>query len=224
MPWEPNSAPPTWQACRVAFDAVCSGLLPDDETLGLISHETLEPGQYCKYCKRVPFPTAVDKQARRDLLQTMKSDMTRKGKSEYRAMRQKFSDTHGNQHEFHYNPLKGGMKLFVPDSLHVYDINLGYQFCMQVIWRVCDVRARERVSQFHAGMGVKVEPNKKSAGRCKWMKGSVWAGMCLGNKRFPGGITAWLPSLVMVIGESMLESREYSNQASGMLYHALSVI
>ena len=225
MPWGVDKEPLTWQGCRAAFDAVCSGLLPDDETLGLISHQTLEPKQYCKYCKTVPFATPSDKRAQRELHATMKSDQSRKGKSAYAAMRKKYSDTHGNQNEFQCNPLKGGMKLFVPDALHVYDINLGYQFCMHVIWRVCDANARERVSQFHAGMGVKVETSKKSAGRNKWMKGSAWAAMCLGNKRFPGGLTAWLPSLAMMIGESMLESRVYATQhATGMLrltYHAM---
>ena len=136
-------------------------------------------------------------------------------------MRQKYSDSHGNQHEFQCPPLLGGMKLFVPDALHVYDINLGYQFSKLVIWRVCDSRARERVAAFYEGMGVKVDTCSKSKGRNKWMKGSLWASMCLGSKRFPGGITAWLPSLIIAIGESMLESRLYAtihaDQASGIL-------
>jgi hypothetical protein len=148
----------------------------------------------------------------------MKSDQTRSGKSAYASARKKFSDIHGNQYEFQYNPLKGGMELFVPDALHVYDINIGYQFVAQVILRVCDSRAREKVMEFFAGMGVRLDTRKKGAGDrgSKWMKGSAWAAMCLGSRKaYPGGITAWLPTLVMVIGESLRESRMFARNDSG---------
>ena len=218
LPWVSGQAPPTWQGCRKAFDVVCTGLLPTDETIGALSHHTLAPGQYCKYCKCVPFPTIGAKQARRDLLQAMESDQTRSGKSAYAAMRKKFADSHGNQYEFQYNHLKGGMELFVPEALHVYDINMGYQFVAQVILRVCDSRAREIVMEFFAGMGVRLDTRKKGAGvrGSKWMKGSAWAAMCLGCHGYPGGITTWLPTLVLVIGESLRESRMFAREeASG---------
>jgi hypothetical protein len=210
MPWEKGKAPLTWQGCYEALLRVCDGLLPNDETLGLLSHETLQPGQMCMYCKQVPFIDADAKRARRQLHATMKADQTRKGKAAYASMRKIHADTHGNQHEFQCNPLKGGMTLFVPDALHVYDINLGYQFQMQVIWRVCDGRARERVSEFFSGMGVRLDCRKKGGGRSKWMKASLWAAMCLGSSRFPGGITSWLPSLVVVIGDCMPESSTFA--------------
>eukprot|EP00965_Chrysotila_dentata_P027242 905044-Pleurochrysis_carterae.AAC.1 len=42
----------------------------------------------------------------------------------------------------------------------------------------------------------------------KWFKGALRAGMVLGNDQFPGGVAAWLPSLVYLIGECKIEKRD----------------
>eukprot|EP00965_Chrysotila_dentata_P239889 6203369-Pleurochrysis_carterae.AAC.2 len=59
-------------------------------------------------------------------------------------------------------------------------------------------------------MGAPRNTKKKSNGRTsdEWFKASQFSEMIYGGKRFPGGAPAWVPSLVLLLGECKIENRE----------------
>ena len=47
-----------------------------------------------------------------------------------------------------------------------------------------------------------------------WFKASLYEAMTLGTLQFPGGMAAWGPTLVLLIGECKLETRRAVEQGS----------
>ena len=60
-----------------------------------------------------------------------------------------------------------------------------------------------------------------------WFKASAFAEMVLGSRRFPGGASAWVPSLALLIGRLKLEQRDKVAAVEGArisLYPASSAL
>ena len=47
-----------------------------------------------------------------------------------------------------------------------------------------------------------------------WFKASVYESMTLGNRQFPGGMAAWGPTLVLLMGECQLGTRRAVEEGS----------
>eukprot|EP00965_Chrysotila_dentata_P178564 5897412-Pleurochrysis_carterae.AAC.1 len=108
------------------------------------------------------------------------------------------------------------MKNVIPDLLHVGDLNVDKQVHKQAILRHLDGHTRQLVQAFYTGMGARINlVAKDGATLDKWFKGAFRAGMILGNAQFPGGVAAWLPTLVYLIGECKIEKRDKVTKATG---------
>eukprot|EP00965_Chrysotila_dentata_P036315 1209609-Pleurochrysis_carterae.AAC.1 len=94
--------------------------------------------------------------------------------------------------------------------MHVADLNIGKQVDKHAVMRHADTYTRERIATFYKGMGAPRNTKKKPDGRVgtEWFKASQFAQMIFGGKRFPGGAPAWVPSLVLLLGECRLDTRE----------------
>ena len=65
-------------------------------------------------------------------------------------------------------------------------------------------------------MGADLPQQQSGGGKSeKWWKAAFRAGMVLGNRQFPGGIAAWLPTLVLLIGNCKLALRDKARGAEG---------
>eukprot|EP00965_Chrysotila_dentata_P091491 3021208-Pleurochrysis_carterae.AAC.1 len=57
--------------------------------------------------------------------------------------------------------------------------------------------------------------NDGTAAEDKWFKAAQRSSMIYGNSQYPGGVAAWLPSLVLLVGKCMLDARGKVSAASG---------
>ena len=90
------------------------------------------------------------------------------------------------------------------------DLNIGKQMDKQGRRRHCDPLQQDAVAKFFTGMGVRVKMKAAKNGQQTdgWFKASVFAEMVFGSAKFPGGAAAWVPSLVLLIGNLKLEERD----------------
>lgn len=80
----------------------------------------------------------------------------------------------------------------------------------QSLRRHCDAITLEHVASFYKGMGAgPIKLVNKSNGQVKndWFKAAKYSEMVAGSASFPGGITAWGPSLVLLVGDCKLGVR-----------------
>ena len=139
----------------------------------------------------------------------MRSDFSRDGKKAFLNERSAHSSQHINQYPHEYPAFLVGMDSVIPEIMHIYDLNIDKQLNKQGIMRHLDPHTHSRVLDFYSGMGAALTGERSDNSKSeKWWKAAFRAGMVLGNQKFPGGVAAWLPSLILLIGECMLEKRE----------------
>ena len=160
-------------------------------------------------CKRRPFSTVAAYDAAQQTWAERRSDASRQGKSAFSNARSKHAKTHFSQYLFEVPPFFLGMNKVVAEILHVGDLNIGKQMHKQGTRRHCDPFMLEKISNFFGGMGVDIKMKTKKDGKMaeNWFKASTFAEMVLGTRQFPGGAPAWVPSLVLLIGNLRLDQR-----------------
>ena len=101
------------------------------------------------------------------------------------------------------------MDRVVMDVMHVGPLNIGKQGDKQGVRRHCNDYIADRVATFYKGMGCPRGSCKKKDGtvRQDFWKACEFDAMCYGNGKFPGGAAAWVPSLVLLMGDCKLELR-----------------
>ena len=189
--------------------AVCPDAFPDDETLRMAAHEG-PAGSVCRFCGTVPYATEADRDAARAKLRAMAEAEGKTAQNRHRAERKRHADKHGNQHEFMPPVFRGGMSIWMPDNMHEADLNAGKQIFFKSTLRHLGAEDREWATGFFKGMGAPIDLSKKEDGRNKqqkWWKASVFVELTFGSRRFPGGVAAWLPSLLWHLGERVLRRR-----------------
>eukprot|EP00965_Chrysotila_dentata_P030273 1007192-Pleurochrysis_carterae.AAC.3 len=138
----------------------------------------------------------------------MKGDSSKEGWKAFAQANSAHAKAHFSQPCFEFPSLLVGMKNVIPE-VH-----------KQAIRRHLDEYAASKAGDFYAGMGVKIAVvDKDGTGRDRWFQGAVLGSMVLVNERFPGGIAAWLPSLVYLIGKCKLEKRAKVSARAGVLLH-----
>uniref|UniRef100_A0A6S9Z2V6 Uncharacterized protein n=1 Tax=Chrysotila carterae TaxID=13221 RepID=A0A6S9Z2V6_CHRCT len=146
----------------------------------------------------------------------MKNDNTKEGRKVLAQAKAEHRHAYFIQNCFECPLLYIGMKNVILDLLHVGDLNINKQVHKQAIRRHLDEYTAAKVADFYAGTGAKISlVGKNGTRRDKWFKGALRAGMILGNERFPGGVAAWPPSLVCLIGFCKLQKRDKVASAAG---------
>eukprot|EP00965_Chrysotila_dentata_P217882 6190275-Pleurochrysis_carterae.AAC.1 len=164
--------------------------------------------RHCRFCKCRPYATVDDFEADRQVWEAAKSDPSKQGKARFAKMRSAHAETHISQHKFSMPSFLIGMSGVIPELLHVGDLNVDKQLHKQGLRRHIDDFTANNVSDFYAGMGSPLKlVRQKDGNGDKWLKAAQRAGMILGNLKFPGGVAAWLPSLVLLVGKCMLQNR-----------------
>eukprot|EP00965_Chrysotila_dentata_P038890 1292130-Pleurochrysis_carterae.AAC.1 len=78
-------------------------------------------------CKSLPFATVDEYTAAKELLESMKADVSKEGKMKFAAAKSAHSSTHCSQPLFERPSLHVGMKNVVPDLLHVGNLYVDKQ-------------------------------------------------------------------------------------------------
>ena len=97
-----------------------------------------------------------------------------------------------------------------PEIMHLDQLNIAKQCWSKGPLRVMSAHMRIISASFFKGMGFKLDCQLKSDGRSgtSWFKASQWNEACRGSDKVPGGLAAWMSSLLFYVGEDFLEKQE----------------
>ena len=212
LPWDPSTPPLTWASAEILLNQVCKRPFPSIPLIFEAAHVAL-PGEelprHCRWCKKLPFASVAEYSAAMQRWSTMRADVSREGKKKFLKERSAHASTHISQYPFEFPAFLVGMDKVIPETLHIYDLNIDKQIYKQGIRRHLDEYTAGRVTDFFSGMGAPLNQQRADGTKDeKWWKAAFRAGMILGNAKFPGGVAAWLPSLVLLIGKCRLEQRD----------------
>ena len=208
MPWAHDAPRPrTWAEYLRLARVVCKGCVSRDVTLEL-SHAVA--GKFCRGCGKVPYRDEAARLAAKSALMAMATSTDKGIMKEYKKKRADYSVLHFYRHEFTEHELELAMDEIVPELMHLDSLNVAKLLMKWLLLRHADVSCRERLSIFFAGMGVPIDLRKKGDGRVKgdkWWRASVWDSLVKGSDARPGGIAAWLPTVVFIVLNSHVQSR-----------------
>ena len=227
LPWPLDAPPVLWDAsdwkgagpcppskrADLQLDAVCKHPMPSIPIIYELAHKAL-PGEAlprrCRVCKQAPFATVAERDEAEAQHAAMKNDTSVEGGKKFAAARSKHSSKHFSQYLFEVPPLLVGMDHVVPELLHVGDLNVAKQIYKQGTRRHCNASMLEKLSVFFSGMGVRIRMKPKADGKSaeNWFKAAQFNEMLMGSHNFPGGAPAWVPSLVLLLGDMKLEERD----------------
>lgn len=93
-----------------------------------------------------------------------------------------------------------------PEIMHLDQLNVAKQCWSKGPMRQMSAHMRIVSASFFKGMGFKLDCKLKSDGRSgtAWFKASQWNEVCRGSVKVPGGLPAWMSSLLFFIGEDFL--------------------
>lgn len=96
-----------------------------------------------------------------------------------------------------------------PEIMHLDQLNIAKQCWSKGPLRLMSAHMRTISASFFKGMGFKLDCQLKSDGRSgtAWFKASQWNEACRGSDKVPGGLAAWMPSLLFYIGEDFLDKQ-----------------
>ena len=102
-----------------------------------------------------------------------------------------------------------GMSDIYPEIMHLDQLNVAKQIWTKGPLRLMSAHMRSVSADFYKGMGFKLDCKLKSDGRSgtAWFKASQWNEACRGSQKVPGGLAAWMPSLLFFIGEDFLDKQ-----------------
>ena len=96
-----------------------------------------------------------------------------------------------------------------PEIMHLDQLNIAKQCWSKGPQRQMSCHMRAFSATFIKGMGFKLDCKLKSDGRSgtAWFKASQWNEVCRGSDKVPGGLPAWMSSLLFYIAEDYLEKQ-----------------
>ena len=219
MPWARAAHPPQTLTEYRTFKRKlgCKGLLVWDDSVELA--HGIFPGEElprsCRACKKVPYATVAEYKAAKARVLRLKTSSVKKEVALYKRERATYASLHWFQHEFCQPELRLGMRSWIPEMMHVLELNLGYLVWKHCTLKHCDSFAREMIAVFLTNLGAALDTRKKEDGRAKadrWWKASVWDSLVMGSNKFPGGLRNWYPCLVLLIIDCYRDVREHGGE------------
>ena len=101
------------------------------------------------------------------------------------------------------------MRNVYPEIMHLDQLNIAKQSFTKGPLRLMSAHMRAVSASFFKGLGFKLDCKLKSDGRSgtAWFKASQWNEATRGSDKVPGGLAAWMSSLLFFIGEDFLEKQ-----------------
>ena len=174
LPWDPSTPPLTWASAEILLNQVCKRPFPSIPLIFEAAHVAL-PGEelprHCRWCKKLPFASVAEYSAAMQRWSTMRADVSREGKKKFLKERSAHASTHISQYPFEFPAFLVGMDKVIPETLHIYDLNIDKQIYKQGIRRHLDEYTAGRVTDFfqawvHLSISnVRTVPRTKNGGR-----------------------------------------------------------
>ena len=116
---------------------------------------------------------------------------------------------HGGQNKHEAPNLLVNMSNVYPEIMHLDQLNVAKQCWSKGLLRMMSPHMRAMSATFFKGLGFKLDCKLKSDGRSgtAWFKASQWNEACRGSDKLPGGLAAWMASLIFFVGEDYLEKQ-----------------
>ena len=135
---------------------------------------------------------------------------------------------HGGQYKHEGPSLLVGARDIYPETMHLDQLNVAKQCWTKGAVRLMSAHMRIVSASFFKGMGFKLDCKLKLDGRSgtAWFKASQWNEVCRGSHKVPGGLPAWMSSLLFYIGEDFLvkqTSIQAHSTPNGMCIWQLSI-
>ena len=169
----------------------------------------------CRVCAKEPYASAEEYTAAKLRCERLKGSSIKKEQALYKRERASYAQLHWFQHEFCQPELHLGMESWIPELLHVLELNCGYLQWKHCTLKHCDPFCREMLAVFLTGLGAPLDTRKKEDGRAKadrWFKASTWDALVLGSNKFPGGLSTWYPCVVLLIIDCFRDARDNGGQ------------
>ena len=215
LPWARSAAPPAsideYRQKKQQL-GVTGFLTWDDSTElghGLFPGENLP--RRCRVCAKKPYATVAEYMAAKLRCERLKGSSVKKEQALYKRERATYAALHWFQHEFCQPALHLGMSSWIPELMHVLELNCGYLQWKHCTLKHCDAFCREMLAVFLTGLGAPLDTRKKEDGRAKadrWFKASTWDALVLGSNKFPGGLSTWYPCVVLLITDCFRDARD----------------
>lgn len=135
---------------------------------------------------------------------------------------------HGGQYKHEAPNLLVDTANIYPEIMHLDQLNVAKQCFTKGPQRLMSPYMRTTTATFVKGMGFKLDCKLKADGRSgtAWFKASQWNEVCRGSNKVPGGLPAWMSSLLFFIAEDFLEKQSnirpipYSAGGERLIYAA----
>ena len=220
MPWAFDAPPPkTWQEYVAVAKRGCAGFVTRAISMELTHAQA---GVRCRGCNRVPYQTEGQRLAAKAALAALAASDDKDDMVAYKKQRSTYSAAHFHRHEFLELEIEIEMEDIIVELLHADSLNVAKLLFKWLGLRHCDSSCRERLQWFFAGMKVPIDLRKKGDGRVrgeKWWRASVWDGLVKGSDARPGGLPAWLPTVVFIILHSHVEGRKRGSSTAEINLH-----
>ena len=221
LPWEHDADPPeTWAEFQALWKKIYPEGIIDEASIHELSHAVA--GKYCRGCKKVPYATEAARLAAKKRLMQLASSDNKADIGAYKKKRKEYSESHFYQHEFAELELEFDMKEVIPELLHADSLNIAKLLFKWLLLKLSDAHCRERLVAFFGGLDARIDLRKKTDGRQrsdKWWRASVWDCLVAGTQKRPGGLAAWLPTVIFIILHSHVTGRAQVSCAEEIAQH-----
>ena len=212
--WPLSRADPlTWADAEARLQKVCKHAFPEIWDIYTWAHLAL-PGEsiprYCPCCKKRPYANTQEYQAGLRSIAEQRAETSKEGKAKWKALRLGHALAHFGQYLHEAPNLLINMLHVIPEIMHLDGLNIAKQAWTKGILVLLNEHMREVFSGFFKGLGTKLDVKTKPDGRAgsAWFKASVWAELVCGSDKIPGGLAAWLGSLLYYIGEDFVSKEK----------------
>ena len=208
--WPLTTPPPTtWNDAEARLRKVCKGAFPTIFDVYAWAHLAL-PGEelprHCPCCNRRPYRNKEEYAEALRVTKEKRADTSKQGKAAWKAEKARHSQSHHRQGLHEAPNLLFDMLSVIPEIMHLDNLNIAKQAWTKGVLVLLNEHMRDVVTAFFKGIGAKLDVKTKADGRAgsAWFKASVWAELVHGSDKVPGGLAAWLASLLFFVGEDFV--------------------
>ena len=210
--WSENNRPKTWAEADQLLRGTCKRPFPSLFQIRESAHLAMpweKMPRKCRFCGVLPYKDEAEYKLDLSCYADKRADTSKEGIAAFPRERSAHAGKHGGQYKHEAPNLMVGMSDVYPEIMHLDQLNVAKQQWTKGPMRLMSAHMRAVAAGFFKGMGFKLDCKLKSDGRSgtAWFKASQWNEACRGSQKLPGGLAAWMSSLLFYIGEDFLDKQ-----------------